>query len=240
MTAHQDIYPNDSVYDFYIFVGTVVESSRWNEMHVSGGGGGGAVHNGYGSSHTNSIQSQNIAQGEIWLRDDEGYEDNFRFSGIEVPSRTGHRMAVIGVRLARKPQDSYQLYNYLNLTMDRNVSIPSTIEQVINKSVPWSRRGGAYSVWLWLGASALSLIFDNSAEVFWPTTIISAVIACIIAWRITGPQEKANRRRFERLNSQIIDALHSAHKASAPEAIPQISPQLQPVENLALAPASAG
>lgn len=237
MTTPQAVFPNDSAYDFYIFTGTVVENSRWNELHVSGGGGGGGVYNGYGSSYTNPVQSHNVAQGEIWLRNDEGIEENFRFSGAEIPSRSGHRMSVIGVRPAHRTKDDYQIYNYVNLTMDRHVSFPATMKQAANKSVSSLRRGGTYSIWLWLGASGIGL--TSAAVEFWSATLLSGGVAWLIAWRITGPQVKARRKRLERLNQGIIDALyaHSAHKVPVPDVIPHAVQTPLAVENLAIAPA---
>lgn len=240
MTTPQTVFPDDSVYDFYIFTGTVVENSRWNELHIGGGGGGGAVYNGYGSSYTNPVHSTNVAQGEIWLRTDDGIEENFRFSNAEIPSRPGHRMSVIGVRPVHNRKGDYTLYNYVNLTMDRHTKFPETMKKLADQSVARWRRGGTYSVWLWLGCSALALAAGSG---FWEATLASGFIAWLIAWRITGPQVKAHKARLERLDQQIIDALYAqnAHRPPAPNVISQVAPaySADPIPMLATPAASS-
>lgn len=78
--------------------GTVIDSNRNSETHVSGhgGGGGGFVVNGYGLSSNSNVQisSHTTHSREFWLKLDDGEEKHFDWN-IDFPLRTGQRISVL-------------------------------------------------------------------------------------------------------------------------------------------------
>ena len=80
--------------------GRVLDSSKWSETHVSGGGGGTPPN--YGGNHPGTksvdIRSTVTTEHEFWIKDeDTGKEQDIRLSGVDVPLRTGQHITLISV-----------------------------------------------------------------------------------------------------------------------------------------------
>ena len=95
---------------FRQYTGAVLDTSKWSETHVSGGGGGGmSFHGGQGKTAPVSIGSSTSTQHDIWIKDEETGKDRpIQLSGVDMPLRTGHRITVISVaerRDGKEPGD---------------------------------------------------------------------------------------------------------------------------------------
>ena len=57
---------------FRQYTGAVLDTSKWSETHVSGGGGGGmSFQGGQGKTAPVSISSSTSTQHDIWIKDEE-------------------------------------------------------------------------------------------------------------------------------------------------------------------------
>ena len=82
--------------------GTVLDSSKWSETHVSGGGGGGYISEGTGRMQGIDISSSTSTQHDIWIKEDStGRERPLQLSGVDVPLRQGQRITVVFVASAK-------------------------------------------------------------------------------------------------------------------------------------------
>ena len=236
MTTHPSVFPNSNIFDFYVFTGTIVEKSRWSETHISGGGGGGYTYDGHGSSYVNPIQSTTVTQGEIWLQDDDGNQEDFRFHGAEIPCREGQRMSVIGARASRKPNNLYQMFNYYNISMNRSTSFDTVMKQIANSSIPMRRRGGTYTALVWLFIVFIGIVDGGFFE-----ALLLPILPCwLVAHMITGPQVSNRKKLLQRLLQETIDRIYALPKVSTSPvagAITQAQPQDKGVETITFAPA---
>ena len=94
--------------------GRVLDSSKWSETHVSGGGGG--TPPSYGGNHPEAksvdIRSTVTTEHEVWIKDeDTGKEQDIRLSGVDVPLRAGQRITLISLRGWRNGREKNRLDN---------------------------------------------------------------------------------------------------------------------------------
>lgn len=85
----------NKTFQFLAVQGTVLEGKSWNETHVSGGGGGGAMLEGMGSFHQDPIHSSVVTRNEFWLEVEKGNEKDVHVSDVRFPIRPGHCVTVV-------------------------------------------------------------------------------------------------------------------------------------------------
>lgn len=85
----------ETIEDLFIFsrTGTVSGATTWSETHVSGGGGGGYMHNGSGHVSSTSISSTVRERQRFFLVEPDGDETEFNDTGLAV--RDGQTVTVV-------------------------------------------------------------------------------------------------------------------------------------------------
>ena len=182
-------------FEFMTITGCVLQSNKWSETHISGGGGGGMTYGGHGSSHVNDVSSQVISQGEIWVRDEAGKEHHLRFSGIEVPTRGGHILTAIYARAKRDKKGLYFLASLYNHTTGENYTLNKVLEDTAYKSLHIARHGGFWLGLLWLVLLVSAFSTKHPAQNLGSLIFITFVfwfISCII----TAPQVSSRKKKL--------------------------------------------
>lgn len=102
--------------------GTVVDTKKWSETHVSSSGGGGYVHPKHGGLvRAAQVHSTVETKGELWIKTAAGKE--VQIFG-DIPARPGHRVGVIwGGPKGKKGSDIY----WINETTNKHDIIRSQI-----------------------------------------------------------------------------------------------------------------
>ena len=80
--------------------GTVLDTAKRSETHVSGSGGGGMSFHGGQGGRTDpvTISSSTTTRHDIWIKDEETGKDRpIQLSGVDMPLRTGQRITMISV-----------------------------------------------------------------------------------------------------------------------------------------------
>jgi hypothetical protein len=80
--------------ELYGVTGKVLASERNSELHVSGGGVGGYVHNGSGVIVGPDIVGETINSHDFWLMQPNGKETHVHIPDYHVPIREGHTVTV--------------------------------------------------------------------------------------------------------------------------------------------------
>lgn len=75
--------------------GEVVGASKWSTTHVSGGGGGGYVHQGSGYSSTAPVTSTVTEHDQFFLRLSDGKEMPIRLENVQLAVRDGQDVSVL-------------------------------------------------------------------------------------------------------------------------------------------------
>ncbi len=206
MTTPDSAYPKSDQFGYYILTGTVLETTRWSETHVSGGGGGGYMYNGHGSSYVNPVTSTTVRHSEIWIRDDEGNEEQLRFSTVEVPVRAGQRLSAICARPIRKTKRNYDIISYYNVTTNRGVHDDIALKQVIRSTIPLYKRGLVlwFALWMLMAPFAERMESEKGQGAAYSFILSAAIVACFCYYR------SAMRRKHLLAGIQhAMDELHT-------------------------------
>ena len=198
-----DIIADHPTFEFMTIAGSVLESKSWNETRVSGGGGGGS----HGVYHAHAVSSSTVAHGEMWLRDRDGREHHIRFSGVEVPVRTGHLVtALYGRQKNTKQAEDFTALCYYNHTTGELIRLEAGIETLSYQALPVWRHGGLWFglLWLMLFISAFSARKTGDG-VF--ACFIMIFIFWFFSWVITRPQVNAIKRKLNKTLDEYVRSL---------------------------------
>ena len=102
----------DKVITFSWWTGTVTDSQKRSETHISSSGGYGYIHNGTGSITSPRIHSTVINKHEIWLKHEDGTESTHKIGGADIPLRVGQKVTLIAGFPQTETGWNLLLYNY--------------------------------------------------------------------------------------------------------------------------------
>ena len=94
-------------FEFQSLRGEVAGASKWSTTHVSGGGGGGYVHQGTGYSATAPVTSTTTEHDQFFVRRSDGKETPMRLSDAKLALRDGQDVSLVWGIPAGKNEGAY-------------------------------------------------------------------------------------------------------------------------------------
>ena len=193
----------------YSFRGVVGGAWKGFTTEISGGGGGGYVHNGSGYSTTNAITSKTTEHDQFFLRSPTGEEKSVRLANVAIAVRDGHDVTVIWGIAEGRGEGPYLAV--INHTTGEQTKIESGMQSLANAMGCWTLCIGLVII---VGGATMSLGSLLGSDEPFLVRLIVAGMAGAAAWFASKYLWKRARRTTDAIK-EIRACLDGAVQARA-------------------------